>query len=357
MTLRRSILLTYAVTLGLSLVVIGLWSWFEFQEIRETFINGGMQAVTDESPVEESLEIVFYGGLPAALIGILGGTLLIRRMLRPIEELTRALERTNSSNLADQVPRSGNGDEIDRLAAVFNEMKARLGVSFTQKREFTLHASHELKTPLTVMHGTLEQMLGDAATLPAGHRDRIASLLEEVQRLSTIVGQLTFLAKADGGLLTDTQTPVALDLLVRDVTEDATILAAGAGITVILLRCDPVTVSGDKMRLRQMLLNLADNAVKHNEKAGHVTLSLQTAGNRAVLQITNTGVLLPADLRERVFDRFFRGDAARGGDVEGSGLGLSIAQSISLAHGGDLVMDATTEGLTRVTLSLPLGDV
>ncbi len=353
MTLRRRILLYYSITLSLSLVIVGFWSWFEFHEQRNVALHGGVEAAMKHDPLLETFEIILFGGLPAILLGIIGGGLLMRRALRPIEDLTVVLEKTDASNLAEPVSRSGNGDELDRMAAVFNGMKQRLGVSFTQAREFTLHASHELKTPLTIMHGTLEQMLGDADT-PTAHRDRVASMLEEVQRLSSIVGQLAFLAKADAGLLTFAHETVALDELVRDLTEEATMLAANANIIVTLSHCEPIKVSGDRMRLRQLLLNLADNAVKHNQPSGSITLSLRSQDQHAVFQITNTGPVLAPELRARVFERFFRGDVAHGTVVEGSGLGLSIAESITQAHGGSIVMDATSDGYTRITLRLPL---
>lgn len=352
MTLSRRILLVYSVTLSLSLLIVGFWSWFEFEEQRNIVLHHGAEAAWKESPVEEAFEIILFGGLPAGLLGIIGGTLLIRRALRPIEELTEALEKTNTSNLSDPVPRSGSHDELDRMTAVFNDMKQRLGAAFTQAREFTLHASHELKTPLTIMHTSLEQMLGDA-DLPSQHRERVASMLEEVQRLSSIVGQLAFLAKADAGLLAIVRSPVAFDDLVRDVAEDATILGAGASITVFIGDCVPVSVEGDRMRLRQLLLNLADNAVKHNQPDGSITISLRRESDSACLQISNTGPVLSTELRARVFERFFRGDAAHGTEVEGSGLGLSIAESIARAHGGVIVFDVTPDGRTCVTLTLP----
>ena len=353
MTLRRRILLFYSITLSLSLVIVGFLSWFEFNEQRNVALHGGVEAALKHDPLVETAEIILLGGLPAILLGIIGGGLLMNRALRPIGELTVVLEKTNASNLAEPVHRSGNGDELDRMTAVFNGMKQRLGVSFTQAREFTLHASHELKTPLTIMHSTLEQMLGDAAT-PAAHRDRIASILEEVQRLSGIVGQLAFLAKVDAGLLTVACESFALDELVRDLTEDATMLAASASLSVVLVDCEPVKVSGDRMRLRQLLLNLADNAVKHNHNNGSITLSLRVQDQHAVFQITNTGPVLPPELRARVFERFFRGDAAHGSTVEGSGLGLSIAESITLAHFGSIAMDVTGDARTCITLRLPL---
>jgi len=351
MTLRRRILLCYSVTLGVALLIIGFWSWFEFEEQYNVVMRGGIEAVKKENPLVESLEIIFLGGLPSTLLGIFIGTLMIRRALRPIEDLTEVLEKTDTSNLSDAVPRSGNGDEIDRMTAVFNGMKERLGVSFTQAREFTLNASHELKTPLTIMHGTMEQMLGDVTT-PVQHRERIASMLEEVQRLSNIVGQLTFLAKADAGLLTLAQEPVALDELVRDVTEDAIMLAHGSDISVTLLRCDAVRVRGHRMRLRQLLLNLADNAVKYNLQGGTLEISLESQKGAAIFQIINTGPVLSAELRARVFDRFYRGDEAHGTEIEGSGLGLSIALSIAQTHGGTLSMEVTPDHRTCMLLKL-----
>lgn len=352
MTLRRRILLHYATTLSVSLVIVAFWSWFEFTEQRDVALKGGAAATLQQSPLVETAEIILFGGLPALLIGIIGGRLLMRRALRPIEELTEALEKTTASNLAEPVARSGNGDELDRMSAVFNGMKERLGASFTQAREFTLHASHELKTPLTILHGTLEQMLGDNTT-PAAHRERIASMLEEVQRLSVIVGQLAFLAKADAGLLETTHGMVAMDELVRDLVEDLTLLSAAQNITVTLAACQSAEVAGDRMRLRQLLLILGDNAVKHNHKNGTIVLELNRNEKQIIFCITNTGPVLPPELRSRVFERFMRGDASHGIAIEGSGLGLSIAESIARSHHGSLVFAVLPDERTQLSLSLP----
>lgn len=134
-----------------------------------------------------------------------------------------------------------------------------------------------------------------------------------------------------------------------------TVLAAGADITVTLLRCDPVSVKGDRMRLRQLLLNLADNAVKYNHKGGTVTLSLTGDGGLALFRSATQEPCCRRSCTAGCSSVFFRGDAAHGSQVEGSGLGLSIAHSISESHGGSLGMDATAEGCTRLTLSLPIG--
>lgn len=353
MTLLKRILLYYSLTLLASLVLVGYWSWVEFHNQIERVREGGIEAVLHQNgPLEEALEIVTFAGLPAVAIGLLGGLFLMRRALRPIQDLTVALEKTDVSNLADPVARSGNGDELDRMAAVFNRMKQRLGASFTQSREFTLHASHELKTPLTILHGTLEQML--AQEPESGVRDKVVSMIEEVQRLSHIVGQLAFLARADAGQMALHNETVMLNELVRDLADEATILASPRSIEVSLQECALSPVKADRMRLRQLLLNLADNAVKHNRHGGSVFISLVQDGRQAVFQITNTGSLLPPEQQARVFERFFRGDLAHSGETEGSGLGLSIAQSIAEAHEWQIHYSNTPDQRTQVTLTLPL---
>ena len=357
MTLFRRILLYYVLSLAGTLVLVGVFSWVEFGNQIERVAQGGIDAVTTRNgPLEEALEIVMYAGLPAGIIGLIGGLLLVHRALRPIQKLTEALEQTDVSNLSEPVPRSGNGDELDRMTVVFNHMKERLGLSFTQAREFTLNASHELKTPLTILHGALEQMVTrEDASEP--ERERAATLLEEIQRLSSIVGQLSFLARADAGLLPAAREALNLHELVHDLAEETAILATGSNITVSLSDCQPVVVPGDKMRLRQLLLNLADNAVKYNERSGSIEMSLRKRGDEAVLTIINTGPVLPAELSARVFERFFRGDLAHNSATEGSGLGLSIAKSIVEAHQGTIRYEVRPDGRTEVTVTLPAGGV
>lgn len=352
MTLRRRIFLYYSTALGFSLVFVGFWSWFELNEHRNVLLKKGVEAALQHDLLFEAFEVVVFAGLPAILIGIVVGGLLIARALRPISDLTDALERTDVSNLSDPVPVSGNGDELDRMAVVFNRMKKRLSLSFTQAREFTLHASHELKTPLTIMHSTLEQTITRADT-PEAERESATAMLEEVQRLSSIVGQLSFLARADAGLMPLSPEPVALHDLVRDLAEEIAVLATGANLSVAMPHCEPTTVHADRMRLRQLLLNLGDNAVKYNEPGGSIELTLRRVDGAAEFAITNTGGALPADLRQRVFDRFFRGDPAHHSAIEGSGLGLSIAKSIVEAHEGKIAYEVLEDGRTRVSVSLP----
>jgi signal transduction histidine kinase len=232
-------------------------------------------------------------------------------------------------------------------------MLARLDDSFNRTHEFTLHASHELKTPLTVLCGETETALRDES-LSVAERERAASQLDELRRLARIVYGLTLLAKADAGQVALKLEPVRFDELVRDNFADAQILAEPQGIRVELKGCEEITVSGDRHRLRQLLLNLADNAVKYNQPQGQVTMSLRRADGAAEFTIANTGAGIPPEVLPRVFDRFYRGDPSHSPTVDGCGLGLSIAKWIVSAHNGTIKIESMPDKITTVTIRLPL---
>ena len=237
--------------------------------------------------------------------------------LAPVTKLTDAITKVHERNLREPLPRTRNGDELDRLTEVFNAMLARLDDSFNRIREFTLHASHELKTPLTVLCGEIETALRDES-LPPVERDRYASQLDELRRLARIVDGLTLLAKADAGQVALNLEPLRLDELVRDNFADTQILAEPQHIQVELTACEQISVRGDRHRLRQLLLNLADNAVKYNQPQGRVTMNLRRANGAAEFSIANTGPGIPPESLPRMFDRFFRGDPAHSNEVEGA---------------------------------------
>ncbi len=258
----------------------------------------------------------------------------------------------DSKHLDQSLPRSMNGEEVDRLTAGFNAMTARLGASIHQIHEFTLHASHELKTPLTVMRMQLETVLRENGSLDPEQSRWIAGQIDEVERLTKIVDSLTLLTKADAGMLRVNFQPVQLGKLVHEAFEDAECLAGSMGITASLGPCEDAVVSGDRHRLRQLLLILFDNAVKHNHPGGRVRTSLRRFPDHAEIRIDNTGTA-PKSF-ETVFNRFERGDNAVG-RVDGCGLGLSIARSIAEAHGGGVELKPGTEGEITALVKLPCG--
>jgi signal transduction histidine kinase len=347
MTIRTRMTLWYAAILLISILLITVLSLDEFHEHHRSGIS--------QRGMREILDIFLSISVPAAILSVGGGWWLMRKALAPVAALTRAAGGITEQNLGGRLPRSGNGDELDRLAEVLNRMTARLNDSFQHIRAFTLHASHELKTPLTVMHGELETTLRDEErTLTAVQRERLLSQLDEVQRLSQIVDALTLLTKADAGQVKLEREPLHLDDLVRDAHADALILGEPRGVTVELAACEPATVTGDRHRLRQLLLNLADNAVKYNQPHGTILMGLGRENGSAKFTISNTGPGIAAESLPRVFERFYRGDLAHSQAIEGCGLGLSIAQWITSAHQGDIQIESAPSRLTTVTVRLPL---
>jgi len=361
MTIRARLTLWYVGVMFMSLLAMVALSYNEFvvesRKHAQKRHDLAVEKEADDDQVEEAYGIVLWCGLPAALLAVGGGWWVMRKALTPVAAITRAAERINERNLREQLSRSGNGDEFDRLTEVFNAMTARLNDSFLRIREFTLHASHELRTPLTVLRGELESQLLDGR-LPEAQRECVASELDEVQRLSRIVEGLMLLTKADAGQISLSLEPLQLEDLVRDACADAQILAKPSGIKVSLGVCEAFPMMGDRHRLRQLLLNLTDNAVKYNNPGGAVDIELRRIGDStAQITIANTGPGIPAEMLPRVFDRFFRGDPSHNNTVEGSGLGLSIARWIVTAHAGAIQVTSTRSESTRVVVSLPRGDL
>jgi two-component system, OmpR family, heavy metal sensor histidine kinase CusS len=294
----------------------------------------------------------FLLALPAALLLIAAGSwLLAQRALRPVTGLTAAVERVTARGLDQRVAKQDADVEFRALIAVFNQMLARLERSFQQAVRFSADAAHELKTPLTVLQGRLEQALQRAA---AGSEEQrvLGELAEEVQRLKTIVQRLLLLARADSGQLSPQVGSVDLTALVDSLGEDVGLMAPH--LTVRRDLAPGVVVMADTDLLRQALHNLADNAVKYNREAGWIAFTLREAAGAAQLTVANTAVDIPHDDHERIFDRFYRADPARSRQVEGIGLGLSLAREIARAHHGELVLARSADGVTEFVLTLPL---
>ncbi len=349
MKIRARLTLWYAAILIVSLLIMGAGL---YQELSEQ-LHLDHSAHIWQHALNEASEMVLYVGLPGIALGLLGGWWITRKALAPVTALTRAVEQKHDRNLGERLRGSGNGDELDRLTEVFNDMTSRLDGSFQRIREFTLHASHELKTPLTVMRGELETALRENH-LTAPQKEMLLSQVDEIERLARIVDGLTLLTKADSGQIKLDFEPVRLEELVRESVADAKILAQPQGINVSLPVCEQVVISGDRDRLRQLLLNLTDNAVKYNQPNGTVTISLSRAGYCAELKIENTGAGVPPELQPRVFERFFRGDQSHSNTIEGCGLGLSIAQWIVQAHDGRIQFHSKPGEVTTITVWFPM---
>ncbi len=355
MTIRTRLTFWFVTVLLLSLFTMGSFSYYGLvvEPRNKAHLSPDNPEAKVDPPGEELLEALAWSGIPALVLGLGAGWWLMRRALAPVATLTQAAERVNEHHLNETLPRSGNGDELDRLTEVFNRMTERLNFSFKRIREFTLHASHELKTPLTVMHGELETALQNESVSPQ-QRARLESQLDEVQRLSRIVDGLTLLTKADSGQISLAREPVRLDELVREACLDAQSLARPRDISVSLRNCEQAAILGDRHRLRQLLLNLTDNAIKYNQPRGKVTVSLGRLDGKAELSIANTGPGIAPEMLPRIFDPFFRGDSSHSQTIEGCGLGLSIARWIATAHGGAIEIRSRPGEITTALVRLPL---
>lgn len=351
MTIRNRLVLWYAGLLLAGLLLVAGWAYYEMVVAHPGLTRA--LAVEGHTPLEEFGEIVLFGGLPAVVLALVGGWFLMRRALQPLSALIDAVNQVHASTLGTRLPRTCNGDELDQLTEVVNSMMTRLDSSFTQAREFTLHASHELKTPLTILRAEIETALQDPAT-PEPQREIFADQLDEIARLTKIVDSLTLLAKADAGQLTLVRASVRFDELVRDSFADAQLLARPARITVQLTACDEAIVHGDRHRLKQLLLSLTDNAIKYTQPDGRIEFNLRGRGEIAELTLANTGPGIAPEKLPRVFERFYRGDPSRSSSIEGCGLGLSISQWIVKAHGGEVRIESEPGVRTCVRVSLPL---
>jgi heavy metal sensor kinase len=281
-----------------------------------------------------------------------GGAVMARAALRPVDEMSRTARRITAEALARRIDVRGTGDELDRLADTLNGMLGRLEAAFAALRRFSADAAHELRTPLTVLKGGLEVALR-ADRSAEDYRRVLGSSLEEVDRLVRLAEDLLLLSRATAGL-EGGRRDVDLASLALDVLEVAAGRGRAAGVVVRLDRVTPVTVHGDAQALRRAALNIVDNAVKYTPPGGRVAVSVERADGHACLVVEDTGPgIAPADAA-RVFEPFVRLDAARAGDAGGAGLGLAIARSIAVAHGGALTLESPPAGGCRFVLRLPV---
>lgn len=289
--------------------------------------------------------------LVLGLIGA-GGWWVAGRAVRPLRRIARAAEHIHAQALDQRIPADDEDPEIQRLIAVLNGMMDRLERSFRQATRFSADASHELKTPLTVMQAELEQAIQAAE---AGSREQrvYASLLEETQRLKSIARSLLLLAQADSGRLPLSREGVDLAGLLLDLAADARVLGEPQALVVETDLPPSALVNADRALLRLALSNLLENAVHYNLAGGRIRVGLETVGGEVRIRVVNTGPAIPPEDRSRVFERFHRGDLARGRRRDGAGLGLSLAREILAAHGGDLVLVDSGPAGTEFEARLP----
>jgi len=312
----------------------------------------GTSLRSGEDMVSRLMFVMLIGSPLAVAVSMLGGWVLAGRALRPVDSITLAAQRITGGDLTQRIHTTSK-DEIGRLASTFNDMIARLETSIRQTQQFSADASHELRTPLTITKGETELALRKPRS-PDTYRAVLESNLEEIDRMSRIVDELLFLSRADLGEITMTSGPVQLDTVVREIQSQAMVLGNERGIETILEHSEPVQVLGDEWRLRELVLNVVDNAVKYSPPGGTVQLSITTTDGRAQIVVQDHGIGIAPDEQREIFDRFHRTDAARAHAQQGTGLGLAICNWIAEAHHGTIEIDSVVGQGSRFTISLPL---
>jgi signal transduction histidine kinase len=232
-------------------------------------------------------------------------------------------------------------------------MLERLDQAYQQATRFSADASHELRTPLAIMRSELEAQL-NGQDMPQAFRERIGSILEENERLSNIVEALFSLARLDGGEAKIGNDVFDLAELVKSTLEQMHLLAEEKTLSVIVSAPQPVFVMGDAARLKQVIVNLLDNAIKYTMPGGTVSIIVGTAGLQAVLSVNDNGVGIPPDALPHIFERFYRADKVRSRTIQGAGLGLSIVRAICQAHGGTVEANSQEGISTSLIVKLPL---
>jgi heavy metal sensor kinase len=297
--------------------------------------------------------------LPLAVcVAVAGGFVLVRRALKPVESIARKAEDISLHNLSERLPVVQSGDELERLSVALNRMIRRLEDAVRTSKQFVADASHELRTPLTVMRGELESLAQDAA-LGGETRETLGSVLEEVDRLGEIVDGLFALSRLDAGEAPAEWVQFDLAELAATTAGQMSLLAEDKRVSVSCESAGGVTIEGDRARLKQVVVNLLDNAIKYTPSGGRVRLAVRREAGFAVLEVSDNGIGIPAEALPHVFQRFFRVDGSRSREQGGAGLGLSIVRSICSAHGAEVeVSSSPGQGSTfRIRQPLAAGPV
>jgi two-component system heavy metal sensor histidine kinase CusS len=288
--------------------------------------------------------------IPAVLLLIAAGSWLLGSIaLTPIEQIRRAAERITAERLDERIPSQGPADEIGGLINVLNATFERLQGSFEQAARFSADASHQLKTPIAVLRAGIDEILEKDGISPE-QRERVADLLQQTRRLTSVAENLLLLSRADTGRLALRAASFDLRKVVEGSLEDAHVLAEKSKLQIEAKLPETLPMTGDRDMISLTLQNLVENAVKYNRPGGKILLSAERSGEGIQICVGNSGQGIPPELAPHIFKRFYR---ARGDEqTPGHGLGLSIARELARAHGGELSLTESREDWTEFCLKL-----
>ncbi len=321
-----------------------------------------MRSLHDQDEMLGQLRLTLFVSIPLALlVAGLGGYFLARRSLAPVTRMSDKAARIGAANLHERLPVSNEGDELGRLAQVFNDLLARLSESFEQQRRFMADASHELRTPVAVVRGESEVILSRAERTPEDYRESLEIVHDEGRRLTRIVEDLFTLARADAGQYQIHESEFDFDEVVGDSVRAMRTLAAKRKVEVRHESSGELPFTGDELLIRHMIINLLDNAIKYTQPGGRVNATSMRHEAEYVVTIADTGTGIPLAARPHIFERFYRVDSVRGRgkDIDldhagsGAGLGLSIAHWIAEAHHGRLELTRSSDAGSTFVATFP----
>ena len=296
--------------------------------------------------------IIIYSALAVVLLAGVGGMFLANRTLKPVDHITDIAREIGEGDLSRRINIQSE-DELGRLASTLNRMIARLEEAFQKQRQFAADASHELRTPLAIIQAESSLAL-DKKRTQVEYRRSLDLVSQEVTYMSEIIGKLLLLARNDAGIEPLNLQEVNVKDLFTELSSDVEALAQEKGVAFNLGPMDNLTVKGDRFRLRQLFLNILDNAIRYTPSGGTVSSLLVRKNGSALVSISDTGMGIPAEELPFIFDRFYRVDKARSRPDGGLGLGLAIASSIAKLHGGGIEVESQVGKGSTFQITLPL---
>lgn len=302
------------------------------------------------STMVRGLGISLLLGIPILLaIAIAGGILVTSNAMQPLDEIAQRAEQITSQNFGERMPVIETGDELERLTASLNRMIVRLQDAFEHIERVSANVSHELRTPLSILRAERELLL-NRKDLPADIRDRFSSSVDEIDRLTRIVSQLLEISQLKAGAIKTDPWPIDLGKLAVDTAEQMLLLAEIKRVKVVFDVAPDCYVEGDSALLRQVTVNLLDNAIKYTPEGGQVRVATRRSGSRAILEIEDTGIGVAQNDIAKLCEPFYRADEARLRATAGAGLGLAIVKSICAAHAADIKISSVVGVGTRVSV-------
>lgn len=333
---------------------VATWRLLDEQGQVVSFIRAGY---TIEEIERVRWQVVLLLGVSLLIVLALagwGGRVLVDKVLRPVDRLTHTAQVISAKNFQQRVEVPATGDELARLAETFNQMIARLQEAFQREHRFTEDASHEMRTPLAVLRNEIEVALQRERS-PQEYRASLQRCLDQVLRLSRLTEDLLMLARAETSEAVLERQPVELNALCEETVQYVQPLADERQLTLSFKPADaPIYVLGDARRLKQVLLNLLDNAIKYTPPSGHIGVELERTTAAAVVSVSDTGCGIAPDELPHIFERFYRRRQKGANENDGFGLGLAICRWIVEAHGGTIRVSSQPAQGTRFTFELPL---